>query len=52
LSSTAFEWTGRAVSSRPPSRIVQRILQSRRRLRAFNIAMGALLALSIVLIVW
>jgi len=30
---------------------VQRVLYSRRRLRIFNIAMGALLALSIVLIV-
>jgi threonine/homoserine/homoserine lactone efflux protein len=30
---------------------VQRVLRSRRRLRLFNIAMGALLALSIVLIV-
>ena len=30
---------------------VQHVLQGRRRLRIFNIAMGALLALSIVLIV-
>lgn len=31
---------------------VQRVLQGQRRLRVFNIAMGALLALSIALIVW
>jgi threonine/homoserine/homoserine lactone efflux protein len=31
---------------------VQHVLQSQRRLRVFNIALGALLALSIVLIVW
>jgi threonine/homoserine/homoserine lactone efflux protein len=31
---------------------VQRVLQSNRRRRVFNIAMGALLALSIALIVW
>jgi threonine/homoserine/homoserine lactone efflux protein len=31
---------------------VQHVLQSKRRLRAFNIAMGALLALSMALIVW
>jgi threonine/homoserine/homoserine lactone efflux protein len=31
---------------------VQRVLHSQRRLRVFNVAMGALLALSIALIVW
>jgi len=31
---------------------VQRVLGSRRRLRVFNIAMGALLALSIALVIW
>jgi len=31
---------------------VQRVLHSQRRLRVFNIAMGALLALSIALIIW
>ena len=31
---------------------VQRVLRSRRRLRVFNIAMGALLALSIALVIW